>query len=150
MNGKETNDELNHSPGFEPGYIYTLLHTKGGLRGSLTKSYFMACTKTTRHTSAAFYVTFTIITVLLDWVSMRSRAQHSSCKKKLKCFLQSKQLSNNLIGNVLHMSQLVSKSWLYITLPLDVCKRLWKENLLHRKVTAFKFVDYSKEGTSTF
>ena len=66
VDGKETNDELNHSPGFEPGYIYTLLHTKGGLRVSLTKSYFMTCTKTTRHTSAAFYVTFTIITVLLD------------------------------------------------------------------------------------
>ena len=36
VNGKETNDELNHSPGFEPGYIYTLLHTKGGLRVTLT------------------------------------------------------------------------------------------------------------------
>ena len=35
VNGKETNDELNHSPGFEPGYIYTFLHTKGGLRVTL-------------------------------------------------------------------------------------------------------------------
>ena len=36
VNGKETNDELNHSPGFEPGYIYTILHTKGGLRVTFT------------------------------------------------------------------------------------------------------------------
>ena len=33
--GKETMDELNHSPGFEPGYIYTFLHTKGGLHVTL-------------------------------------------------------------------------------------------------------------------
>ena len=66
MNGKETNDELNHSPGFEPGYIYTLLHTEGWFARDVDKVMFYDLYKTTRHTSTAFYVTFTIITVSLD------------------------------------------------------------------------------------
>ena len=72
-----------------------------------------------------FYYNYSLVGLSLSCVNA---CNSLIVKRSCKCFLQSKQLSNNLIGNVLHMSQLVSKSWLYITLPLGVCKRLWKEN----------------------
>ena len=64
--------------------------------------------------------------------------------------LRSKQLSNNFDW----------QRFAYVTIGFEIMtvhytpawrmQKALKRKLLHRKVTAFKLVDYSKEGTSTF